>query len=95
MNAADEFVFVCFVVEPTVVETTTFASGEPSDASKTAPAAVPVCEVVTAIVFGVIAFDAQAQTVTVEPGVVLDQLNAWLSRHGLWFPVDVSTSAQP
>ena len=33
-------------------------------------------------------------TVTVEPGVVLDQLNAWLRPHGLWFPVDVSTSAQ-
>ena len=33
-------------------------------------------------------------TVTVEPGVVLDQLNAWLKPHGLWFPVDVSTSAQ-
>src|SRR5262249_54864342 len=26
--------------------------------------------------------------------VVLDQLNAWLKPHGLWFPVDVSTSAQ-
>ena len=33
-------------------------------------------------------------TVAVEPGVVLDQLNAWLKPHGLWFPVDVSTSAQ-
>ena len=33
-------------------------------------------------------------TVTVEPGVVLDALNAWLRPHGLWFPVDVSTSAQ-
>ena len=33
-------------------------------------------------------------TVTVEPGVVLDQLNAFLKPHGLWFPVDVSTSAQ-
>ena len=30
----------------------------------------------------------------VEPGVVLDQLNAWLRPHGLWFPVDVSASAQ-
>src|SRR5215472_14386400 len=27
-------------------------------------------------------------------GVVLDHLNAWLKPHGLWFPVDVSTSAQ-
>ncbi len=31
---------------------------------------------------------------TVEPGVVLDHLNAWLKPHGLWFPVDVSTAAQ-
>ena len=33
-------------------------------------------------------------TVTVEPGIVLDALNAWLRPHGVWFPVDVSTSAQ-
>jgi len=43
---------------------------------------------------GVVAFDADARTVTVEPGLVLDALNAWLRPHGLWFPVDVSTSAQ-
>jgi FAD/FMN-containing dehydrogenase/Fe-S oxidoreductase len=30
----------------------------------------------------------------VQPGVVLDQLNAYLRPHGLWYPVDVSTSAQ-
>ncbi len=30
----------------------------------------------------------------VQPGVVLDQLNASLRPHGLWYPVDVSTSAQ-
>ena len=30
----------------------------------------------------------------VQPGVVLDALNAQLRPHGLWFPVDVSTSAQ-
>ena len=42
----------------------------------------------------VVAFDAAAQTVTVEPGIVLDELNGWLRKHGLWFPVDVSTSAQ-
>jgi FAD/FMN-containing dehydrogenase/Fe-S oxidoreductase len=40
------------------------------------------------------AFDGEARTVTVEPGVVLDGLNAWLRPHGVWFPVDVSTSAQ-
>ena len=33
-------------------------------------------------------------TVWVEPGVVLDRLNATLKPHGLWYPVDVSTSAQ-
>lgn len=42
----------------------------------------------------VIDFDATARTVTVEPGMVLDHLNAWLKPHGLWFPVDVSTAAQ-
>ena len=42
----------------------------------------------------VIAFDKDARTVTVQPGVVLDQLNAYLKPHGLWYPVDVSTSAQ-
>ena len=42
----------------------------------------------------IVAVDKEAMTVTVEPGVVLDQLNAWLRPHGLWFPVDVSTSAQ-
>ncbi len=30
----------------------------------------------------------------VQPGLVLDALNAQLRPHGLWFPVDVSTSAQ-
>ena len=39
-------------------------------------------------------FDAAEQNVWVEPGVVLDTLNAFLRPHGLWFPVDVSTSAQ-
>jgi len=42
----------------------------------------------------VIAFDKQAATVEVQPGIVLDHLNAWLKPHGLWYPVDVSTSAQ-
>lgn len=43
---------------------------------------------------GIVEFDAEARTVTVEPGMVLDHLNAWLKPHGLWFPVDVSTAAQ-
>ncbi|HEV7619952.1 MAG TPA: FAD-linked oxidase C-terminal domain-containing protein [Burkholderiaceae bacterium] len=42
----------------------------------------------------IVHFDKEAMTVTVQPGVVLDHLNAWLKPHGLWFPVDVSTAAQ-
>src|SRR5262245_12234688 len=42
----------------------------------------------------VVEVDAQAMRVVVQPGVVLDQLNAQLRPLGLWFPVDVSTSAQ-
>ncbi|MDE2002346.1 MAG: FAD-binding protein, partial [Betaproteobacteria bacterium] len=42
----------------------------------------------------IVDFDPRGRTVTVEPGIVLDALNAWLRPHGLWFPVDVSTSAQ-
>jgi len=34
------------------------------------------------------------RTATVEPGLVLDHLNAQLKPHGLWYPVDVSTGAQ-
>lgn len=39
-------------------------------------------------------FDAERQTVVVEPGVVLDQLNAFLAPHGLFFPPDVSTASR-
>jgi FAD/FMN-containing dehydrogenase/Fe-S oxidoreductase len=42
----------------------------------------------------VLSVDVQARVATVEPGLVLDHLNAQLKPHGLWFPVDVSTSAQ-
>ncbi|MDB5899537.1 MAG: FAD-binding oxidoreductase [Ramlibacter sp.] len=42
----------------------------------------------------VIDVDAQQRTVTVEPGIVLDHLNAQLKKLKLWYPVDVSTSAQ-
>jgi FAD/FMN-containing dehydrogenase len=38
--------------------------------------------------------DTVARTAEVEPGIVLDHLNAQLRPRGLWFPVDVSTSAQ-
>ena len=43
---------------------------------------------------GVIEFDPDAESVTVEPGIALDQLNALLNRHGLSFMVDVSTSSR-
>jgi FAD/FMN-containing dehydrogenase/Fe-S oxidoreductase len=42
----------------------------------------------------VLSIDAAAAAAIVQPGVVLDALNAQLRPHGLWFPVDVSTSAQ-
>ena len=42
----------------------------------------------------VIDLDVGRRTATVQPGIVLDHLNAQLRQHGLWFPVDVSTSAQ-
>ena len=42
----------------------------------------------------VLQVDAQARTATVEPGLVLDDLNSQLKPLGLWFAVDVSTSAQ-
>ena len=42
----------------------------------------------------IISIDADQRTAVVEPGLVLDHLNAALKNHGLWYPVDVSTSAQ-
>ena len=38
--------------------------------------------------------DVKAQRCTVEPGVVLDDLNRLLKKHGLWFPVDISTGSR-
>src|SRR5690606_23013362 len=43
---------------------------------------------------GILSVDVDARVAEVEPGLVLDELNRALRRHGLWFPVDVSTSAQ-
>src|SRR6266851_7761883 len=40
---------------------------------------------------GVVALDAGARRVKVQPGVVLERLNQSLRRHKLFYPVDVST----
>ena len=40
----------------------------------------------------VLDLDTAAATVTVEPGMVLDELNALLKPHGLHLPLDLSTS---
>jgi len=40
----------------------------------------------------VLSIDPQARTAWVEPGLTLDGFNAQLRKHGLFFPVDVSTS---
>jgi FAD/FMN-containing dehydrogenase/Fe-S oxidoreductase len=42
----------------------------------------------------VLQVDPEIRRAIVQPGIVLDTLNAQLRKHGLWFPVDVSTSAQ-
>ncbi len=42
----------------------------------------------------ILGVDAERRQAVVEPGLVLDHLNARLKPLGLWFPVDVSTSAQ-
>lgn len=42
----------------------------------------------------ILALDVQAGSVTVEPGVVLDQLNVTLAQHGLFFPPTVSSASR-
>ena len=42
----------------------------------------------------ILSLDVTAQRCVVEPGIVLDDLNRQLKPHGLWFPVDVSTSSR-
>lgn len=37
-------------------------------------------------------FNPEERTVSVQPGLVLDQLNRFLKPHGLFYPVDVSTA---
>ena len=42
----------------------------------------------------VLDLDVKHRQCTVEPGIVLDELNRQLKPHGLWFPVDISTSSR-
>ena len=41
-----------------------------------------------------LALDVAGRRCTVEPGIVLDELNRRLRPHGLWFPVDISTASR-
>ena len=41
-----------------------------------------------------IELDVAGRRCVVEPGLVLDELNRRLKPHGLWFPVDISTSSR-
>ncbi|HEX3864845.1 MAG TPA: FAD-linked oxidase C-terminal domain-containing protein [Stellaceae bacterium] len=40
---------------------------------------------------GVVSLDVEARRVKVQPGTVMERLNAQIRQHKLWFPVDVST----
>ena len=42
----------------------------------------------------ILSLDVEKATCVVEPGIVLDDLNRQLKKHGLWFPVDVSTASR-
>jgi FAD/FMN-containing dehydrogenase/Fe-S oxidoreductase len=42
----------------------------------------------------IISLDLENHSCVVEPGIVLDDLNRQLRKHGLWFPVDVSTASR-
>src|SRR6201994_3530954 len=42
----------------------------------------------------ILALDVENRTCVVEPGIVLDDLNPQRKKHGLWFPVDVSTASR-
>src|SRR5256885_4207826 len=41
-----------------------------------------------------LSLDVANRSCVVEPGIVLDDLNRQLRKHGLWFPVDVSTASR-
>src|SRR5438552_7914944 len=42
----------------------------------------------------IVSLDVENRSCVVEPGIVLDDLNRQLKKHGLWFPVDVSTASR-
>ena len=42
----------------------------------------------------IVDLDVAGTRCVVEPGIVLDDLNRQLKRHGLWFPVDISTASR-
>jgi FAD/FMN-containing dehydrogenase/Fe-S oxidoreductase len=42
----------------------------------------------------ILELDVAHRRCVVEPGIVLDDLNRALKKHGLWFPVDVSTASR-
>src|ERR1700760_1711798 len=42
----------------------------------------------------IVSLDVENRICVVEPGIVLDDLNRQLKKHGLWFPVDVSTASR-
>src|SRR5579859_2951768 len=42
----------------------------------------------------IVSLDVEAKICVVQPGIVLDDLNRQLKKHGLWFPVDVSTASR-
>ena len=42
----------------------------------------------------IVSLDLASRSCVVEPGIVLDDLNRQLKKHGLWFPVDVSTASR-
>src|SRR5436305_12952041 len=42
----------------------------------------------------IVSLDVENRSCVVQPGIVLDDLNRQLKKHGLWFPVDVSTASR-
>jgi len=65
------------------------AAAAPRNAARPSPA--PSSSIAANYMDGVVALDVPARRVRVQPGVVLERLNASLRRHKLFYPVDVST----